>query len=631
MALSTTILACPKVTLAAVILIMPIAGIACLGASLSAEASPEKCLRIGLPEKIDSLNPCVGNTAAADVFYSLVYDCLQCAGSDLGSEPNIALEWEVVENFEPRGSVWDYHITPNARWHDDSPLTADDVVFTLNHHALNHSQFYLCQPYSYFMNHSEKVDDLTARVFFSDRATGDPKPVAFADSLFIPVLPKHLLWNLSSANLAFNWEGVFDDSDPPVVGSGPFMATEDIFQEYLQGDKITLVKSPYHHWSVDRGVEIRYDKIELMFYDNASEIKAALMSGEIDIAKLPGEEFLEVRDLVFGDDIQNVEVYDGPANRFTYIGINVNNMGPNPSRLDPVIRQAMAMATNMTYIVENPYLGLADEGSTLIPPVNERWHYNLTEEETYDYDIDAAGALLENSGYRYTPESPSVRVCTADSYAVQQGLVPENTPLRYDLVVRQEYPEEKGIAQYLESEWAMIGIGLVYSIMTEAGFSPVYCPFYWDLWLWDCPLNADPNYILWAQSKCAWNSWSDNQYYSAAYEENYSGFVETLDDDMREEYARNCQKIHYEDVGYLVLASMRQSFAWRTDNYTGWGDWEAEPGRAIDIAWAGSALYFDLEPVEEDNTTLIAIAVVTVGVAAAVTVAVVYFRKRART
>jgi hypothetical protein len=43
------------------------------------------------------------------------------------------------------------------------------------------------------------------------------------------------------------------------------------------------------------------------------------------------------------------------------------------------------------------------------------------------------------------------------------------------------------------------------------------------------------------------------------------------------------------------MAVPYQTYAWRTDTFTGWGDWAANPGRSMDAFWGGNPLFFDLE------------------------------------
>jgi len=77
-----------------------------------------------------------------------------------------------------------------------------------------------------------------------------------------------------------------------------------------------------------------------------------------------------------------------------------------------------------------------------------------------------------------------------------------------------------------------------------------------------------------------------------------------------------------------MLGELRQTFAWRTDNLTGWGDWAAHPGRSIDATWTGNILYFELEPVEDDYITVLALAAIAAGAAAVATVIAVRYRRK---
>ncbi|HIH02040.1 TPA: hypothetical protein HA259_08260, partial [Thermoplasmata archaeon] len=515
--------------------------------SSQGEPTEETVLRLGVMQKVDSLNPFIGMTDTSRILYGLLYDSLQAVGSDLQSTPNLALNWEIAEDYTPYGSVWEYEITPNARWHDGEPLTADDVVFTVNLNADYYAMMWAYQPYAFYMDYAEKMDDYTVRIHFYDRATTEPMPVAYADSIFMPIVPKHLLESMTVAQIGFDWTGVFASSNPPIVGSGPFMATETIYDDFLECEKITLVKNPNYHWAADRDVETRFDRVEMHFYLDETALSMALQQGHLDVAQLPPEEYSVLKDDVLEGSVTDIETFDGPkcTQYWTHVLICMSEYGDNPSRLDPTIRQAMTMATDKTFIVDAYYQGLADEGSTLIPPANEEWHYELTEEERYDFDLAAANALLEAGGYLFTPWSPTVRVCTADSYAVQEGLVPEDTPLTYDMVVRQEAPEEKDIAMYLESEWAKIGIELNYRIMPEAQLGAVVYSYNYDTAIWYWSSDPDPNYMLFCQSENSWNGWSDNMYSTPEYEQNYTASITTMDRSDRAEYVDNCQKIHY--------------------------------------------------------------------------------------
>ncbi|MCU0860286.1 MAG: ABC transporter substrate-binding protein, partial [Thermoplasmata archaeon] len=359
---------------------------------------------------------------------------------------------------------------------------------------------------------------------------------------------------------------------------------------------------------------------------DANGMQYDLERGILDVAQFPPDNYKAIKDQIEDGNINNMTAYDGLkcTQYWTEIGINMNPGGPNPSRLDPYIRWAMAMSTNKTYIVQNFYKGFADEGTTLISPVNEKWHYEPTEDELFPFDLDAASQMLEDAGYVYTDDSPTVRVCSADSWAVQEGLVPVETPLQYDMLIRQEFPEEKEIAKFLAAQWANIGIDIEISVVTEVTLSTIVYTYTYDTMIWYWSADPDPNFMLFCQSKNSWNGWSDNQYSNESYEENYSRSVSEFDYDLRKEYCDNVQRISYQDAAYILLAYPYQTYIWRTDTFEGWGDWEANPGRSIDAFWTGNPLWFDLKPIGDGGGDVdIMMIAIGGGVAVAAVVAVV--------
>jgi peptide/nickel transport system substrate-binding protein len=583
-------------------------GLSIMNPEMNVEAQSETVLRMGFLTPIDSLNPYVGMNDVSYVFYGLVYDALTCIGNDLETVPNLAKEWWTVPTTDPEmqitgapyGSVWQYNLTTNALWTDGEPFTADDVVWNIQLNAKNYEVMWAYQPYSYFMKDAVKVDESTVRVYFYERLNGTLMPASYAYLMSIPMLPRHMLQSMNAFDIGFNWTGVFEGTDMPIVSTGPFMASPDIRDEWLASDHVTLLKNPNCHWGPDYAKYVQFDEIVMYFYDDSTAMSYALQNNQIDVVSFPPQTYRAIENGIQSGSITNVTTFGGPkiTQYWTEIGVNMNNAGPNPSRLDRTIREAMAMATNKSYIVQNYYLGMAGEGSTLIPPINQFWHYEPNATEEFQFNIAAASALLENAGYRDV-NGDGIRECTADSYAVRENLVIENTPLQYQMLLRREYPEERDIAIYLESQWHQIGIDINYLVVDESTLSTMVYGYGYDTMIWYWSADIDPNYQLFVQSKAAWNAWSDNKYGNDSYEENYTKSVNTLDRDLRKLYVDNCQRIHYLDAAYIILAYPNQTYAWRTDTFAGWGDWAANPGRSIDAYWTGNPLYFDLVPIVE--------------------------------
>jgi len=635
------------IVLCVTVLAVPIAGI--VGIAEDSQAAPtESVLRLGFLQKIDSLNPYAGLNDAAYVFYGLVYDAMGVIDNKMQPSPDLALSvWAVpltdsemvAHPSYPYGSVWQYNLTHNATFTDGEPFTADDVVFNINLNAGNYSSMWSYQPYSYYMKDAVKINDYTVRIHFRDKVTNKPTPAAYAYLISIPMLPKHKLQSMTAMQIAFNWDGTFSDEAIPIVGTGPFMATSRIKEEYLAGTYLTLVKNPNYFWAKDRPLlpgeasdrwMIKFDKLIFYFYDDAAAMSYAIKNNQIDAASYPPQEFNALKTAAPA----NITFYSGPkiTQYWTEIGFCMNNAGPNPSRLDHNIRQALAMATNKSYIVENYYLGLADIGTTCIPPINSYWHYEPTaaEKAQFAFSIAAANKLLNDSDYpRPTGDPNGLRTVGHNSLANQKGWAPEGTTLTYQMLIRREYPEERDIGLYLQQVWRDLGVNIQLSILDEATMTQQVYAYTYDTMIWYWSADIDPNYQLFSISKKAWNGWSDTKWANQSYEDNYSLAVQSMNKAQRQTYVENAERVHYLDAPYIILAYVYQTYAWRTDTFTGWGDWAADPGRSVDNFWMGNPLYFDLVPAGGQTThtgpSLVVIAA-GVGAVAAIVAVVVLFR-----
>jgi peptide/nickel transport system substrate-binding protein len=581
------------------------------GEGSDTEEQTKRSLKIGSMLPIDSLNPLLGVNANSFVLYGLVYDTLFAPDVDLEKDGHLVKEArmlpldhpEMIAGGYPLGSVWEYDIVANLTWHNGEPVTMDDITWNINVRCENYDVMWSPQPYMFTTQMAEIVDEDTVRVYFFDRETEEPAPSALGDWCWIHLLPRQLLEDMDPAYLNVQWNGVFENSEPPIVGTGPFIATPTILEDWKAGTDMTLIRNPNYHWASERGMEVNFDKVVFRSYDDATAMRLALISGDIDIAEFPTETFKAIESGVESGSIKNIDTYAGRkiTHHWTQLAFNMAEGGPNPSRLDPAIRHALAMATNKSYIVSNFYNGYGEPATTSIPPIN-KWHYEPTSEELFHFDIDAANQLLEDSGYRYPTPGSEYRVCTADSLAVKEGWVDEGTELDYWMIVRREAPEEKLIAKYLQDMWKTAGVKIHYDVVDDAYLAIACYGFQFDTLMWYWAGCIEPSWQLFCQSKYAWGGWTDNRYANPDYDENFSLQSHTLNPDERRTYIDNCQRIHYRDVANMAFIYLNQTYAWRTDTFTGWGDWEEEPGLSIDNFWTANELFFRLEPIGDDKT-----------------------------
>ena len=574
---------------------------------------------IGFLQTVDSLNPYVGLNDPSYLFYSLVYDCLTTVDEDMSPMGNLALSWwkvpvtdpMMVASGEPYGSVWEYNLTQNATWHDGAQFTADDVLFNMNINLQNYDTTWAFQPYTYFIKMVEKVGNYTVRFHFWDRATGDPMPVAWGDFIPIPMLPKHLLEQLPGASyITMSWTGTLpDDVSPgmPIVGTGPWMVTPSIQGEWTAGNHVTLVRNPNYHMKTDnlRLQVVPLDRLVMKFFQDSASMVIALKVGELDVAKLPMSAYDELVGEVNSGSVENITCFSGPtcAQSFVYLSFWMNaSGGDNDARLDQDVRKAMALAIDRMWLVNNTFLGLADPGSTVVPPINSYWHYEPNASERLSFNITAANQLLESSGY-VDIDADGIRECTIASKAVQMGWATQGDDLRVEVpVFENSYYSTSGIGDYVTLKWREIGMNATWYAIEDSIY-PIYCPIQEDVSIssWSI-LDPDPQFILFTQSDAAIGGWSDTGFSDSSYSENFASSVSCLSLGARKAYVDACQRILYDQCPYIVLAYPHSNYAWREDVLGGWGDWTMNPGRSLDACWGANPLFFDLyPPVFTDN------------------------------
>jgi microcin C transport system substrate-binding protein len=214
----------------------------------------------GVLGTFDSFNPYIVKGTPAGL--SGLFETLTAS-----TEDDILSEYGLIaESMEiaPDKSWMIFNLRPEARWHDGKPITAEDVVFSLNVLIEKGDPFYR----SYYGD-VVKAEALAGRqVKFTFKSGGNRElPVIMGQ---LPVLPKH--W----------WETrKFEDVllEPP-LGSGPYkLANYDLGRSY------TMERVP-DYWGKDLPINIgtdNYDRTIFTYYRDPEVQFEAFKSGRIDI------------------------------------------------------------------------------------------------------------------------------------------------------------------------------------------------------------------------------------------------------------------------------------------------------------------------------------------------------------
>ncbi|QLG61046.1 ABC transporter substrate-binding protein [Halorarum salinum] len=311
----------------------------------------------------------MSHTGPEAVFlHKLNYDPL--VQMDTTGEPiaeGAAENWEVVDD-----TTIDVTLREGMTWHDGEPVTPEDVMFTWDF-ATEHGIPYLAsdiQPY----DSSELVGDRTVRFNLANPFAGFI-PV----SLYrVPILPQHV------------WDGITEEEDidnpgqwenPDMTGSGPFQMTN-----YEPGNRVVFEKHEDHY----HADEYDFDQIVYNIYGTNSTAVGDVIGGDATFTQGLGN-----TDWQRAKDSDTAEAIENPSIAANAVWFNTNNEPFN----DVLVRRACAYAINKTELVQTVHQGYAETAKSPVAPANEQYHNQ--DVESYDFNVQQARSLLEESGFRY--------------------------------------------------------------------------------------------------------------------------------------------------------------------------------------------------------------------------------------
>jgi peptide/nickel transport system substrate-binding protein len=296
--------------------------------------------------------------------------------------PGLAREVPSQQNGDVSADLttWTIHLKPNLKWSDGSPLTADDVAFSLNTfanpHFANTNGFPLNDPRDPidFLG-ATRVDATTVRFILAHAYEG--MAAILADGLSAP-LPLEVFGTMNPGDIPKSHEGFF-----PTVSSGPFKVSE-----HIPGDRITVERNPYYYQGPDKPY---LDQITFKRFPSLQAVLEAAQAGLIDTAYGTWSGvtplYLQSYRALAGYNTY----FDPYPNGYEWILFNLNN----PILKDKVVRQALALSLDPKQIIaQDPSVPLAptcdDHAGTFAHEPN------LT---CYPQDPARARQLLDDDGW----------------------------------------------------------------------------------------------------------------------------------------------------------------------------------------------------------------------------------------
>lgn len=367
--------------------------------ALTTSALAKDALAIDLVNEPSSLDPHKQWNPDSYYVYRNIFDNLLTRDDEGAIIPQVATEWEYPSDAEVIFTIRD-----DITFHDGEPLTAEDVIFSVN--RIIDPEFGSPQ-----LGQFNKI--LSAEIVEDNKVklvTDGPYPVLLAQLVKLSIVPKHVV------------EEVGDDAfNASPVGSGPYK-----FEEWNRGVSVTLSQND-SYWG-DQGV---FETVEFRAVPDASTRVADLQSGNADL-------------IVSIDSDMSMQIEgSGMGKVLMVLTERVGYLKLNPSRApldDERVRRAIAHAVDKELIVEG-LLGGFDKPTAQMASTS---HFGFIEGiEGLPFDPEEAKRLVEESG------AGSITLSFATSPVFDQRIVQALAQMLTDVGFKVEI-ELTDMAAYLQ-------------------------------------------------------------------------------------------------------------------------------------------------------------------------------------
>ncbi|WP_102222668.1 ABC transporter substrate-binding protein [Acidimangrovimonas sediminis] len=354
-------------------------GVVALGLTLAATAShaassdstPVKGGRLDLvvqPEPPGLMIGIITNGPSLMVGGS-IYEGLLRYTTDLKPEPSLAKSWEISKD----GLTYTFHLQPDVKFSDGKPMTAEDVVFTMDKFLTTTKP-----KWREVMRHVASVtapDDNT--VVFKMKEPYGP----FIRSLsynVAPIVPEHIYKGTDFLKNPAN--------DRP-VGTGPFM-----LKEWKKGSYIELDRNPYY-WKKGHPY---LDQVVYHVIPDAASRATAFQTGTVKVLPGGSVENFDIPRLAKGKGVCLSEKgweYNAPL---SFMWLN-NREKPLSN---PKVRQAIMYALNRKLMLKVLWNGY---GKVASGPITSTIPFFDKVDPQYSYNPKKAKELLKEAGYDGKP------------------------------------------------------------------------------------------------------------------------------------------------------------------------------------------------------------------------------------
>ncbi|MCM0018667.1 MAG: ABC transporter substrate-binding protein [Tagaea sp.] len=331
-------------------------------------------ISIGIKTDTTSIDPHFSYIATNQTAAGHIFDALIERGPNLEMRPALALSWRAISP-----SLWEFKLRPGVVFHDGSPFTAEDVIFTFARlpNVPN-------SPAS-FAGHARRAGKITAV---------DPLTLRFETPEPYPALPLELSEvSIVSKRAAEGATTADFNAGKAAIGTGPFRLVS-----WTPRERLVLERNE-RYW----GAKPAYERAVLRPIAVDAPRVAALLAGNVDmIDVLPADTVPRLK------ANRALNVFAARADRVMYVHMDSHRdvtpfvtakngaaLDRNPLK-DRRVRLALSKAINRTALAERVMEGLAEPAGQIAVPGMVGFNPDVKPEPL---DVDGARRLLAEAGW----------------------------------------------------------------------------------------------------------------------------------------------------------------------------------------------------------------------------------------
>lgn len=365
---------------------------------------------VGTPRFV---NPVLAVTRADKDISALIYDGLMRLGTDGTLAPNVAESVTVSED----GLTYNVILKQNIHFHDGTPLTARDVVFTV----LHIQDPILNSPLRANFDgiNIEEVGEYELN-FVLPEAYGP-----FRENLTFGILPEHI-WKDAG-----NDEFPFSQYNSEPIGSGPYKITK--IDRNTSGIPVTYTLSANtdYHASVPK-----IETLQFHFYSTEEKLAEAFKKGIIE--SVVGIDAEHIESFNLSPETHHLERIPLPRTFALFI-----NQNKAPALRDISARKALNIAVDRTVLIETT---LGGYGNALTSPIPPGFTSIPATQDTFEPSIDSARDILREGGWTLNDET----------HLWEKKIDGVMTPLQFSIATANNSTFE-ATAEFLRNTWTQMG------------------------------------------------------------------------------------------------------------------------------------------------------------------------------